>query len=321
MALSKSKLLEAYRVMRTIRDFELRISKEFALGNVPGMTHLYIGQEAVAAGICADLSYQDYIASTHRGHGHCIAKGCDVLGMALELFRKAGGLCKGKGGSMHIADVSKGMLGANAIVGGAAPLACGAALSAKTEKRKNVGVAFAGDGAMNQGTTLESMNYAVVLKLPVIFVVENNGYAEHTGASYATGADMTERAAAFGMAAEKVDGTDFFAVYEAMARAVKRAHNGDGPTSIECLAKRWRGHFEGDPQAYRDKKELEELAKNSDPLILFRERVLEDKSLTSKQLDKIDDDVAELIDAAVKDALAAPQPDASELLTDVYVSY
>lgn len=321
MALTKEKLLDAYRVMRTIRDFELRISKEFALGTVPGMTHLYIGQEAVAAGICADLTDMDYIASTHRGHGHCIAKGCDIHGMALELFRKEGGLCKGKGGSMHIADVSKGMLGANAIVGGAAPLACGAALSAKIKKRKNVGVAFAGDGATNQGTTFESMNYAVVLKLPVIFAIENNGYGEHTGVDYASGSDMTTRSAAFGMAAEKVDGTEFFAVHAAMERAIQRAHRGEGPTAIECMAKRWRGHFEGDPQNYRDKTELALLSKTSDPLVIFRERVIGDQTLTAVELDAIDADVANLIADAVEAALAAPQPHPRELLTDVYLSY
>ena len=321
MALSKAKLLDAYRIMRRIRDFELRISKEFALGTVPGMTHLYVGQEAVAAGICAPLNDQDYIASTHRGHGHCIAKGCDIRGMALELFRKEGGLCNGKGGSMHIADVSKGMLGANAIVGGASPLACGAALTAKTLGRKNVGVAFVGDGATNQGTTLESMNYAVVLKLPMIFAIENNGYGEHTGVSYANGADMTDRAAAFGMAAVKVDGTDFFAVYGAMEDAIKRAHKGDGPTAIECVAMRWRGHFEGDPQAYRAKGEVEELEQGSDPLKKFRERVIGDKKLTDADLDSIDEEVAAEVHAGVEEALAAPQPDPSELLTDVYVSY
>lgn len=321
MELGKQELLDAYRVMRTIRDFELRIAKEFALGNVPGMTHLYVGQEAVAAGICAPLTDKDYIASTHRGHGHCIAKGCDVHGMALELFRKEGGLCKGKGGSMHIADVSKGMLGANAIVGGASPLACGAALSAKTEKRKNVGVAFVGDGATNQGTTLESMNYAVALKLPVVFAIENNGYGEHTGVGYAVGADMTERAAAFGMSAVKIDGTDFFEVYDAMIDAIARAHAGDGPTSIEAMAFRWRGHFEGDPQAYRPKDEVKTLAETADPLIKFRGRDEVRQLLEPGELDQIDEDVAALIDDAVEKALAAPQPDPKELLTDVYVSY
>ena len=321
MSLNKEKLLDAYKVMRTIRKFELRIAKEFAAGNVPGMTHLYVGQEAVAAGICAQLTDQDYIASTHRGHGHCIAKGCDIKGMALELFRKEGGLCKGKGGSMHIADVSKGMLGANAIVGGAPPLACGAALAAKTKGLPNVGVAFVGDGATNQGTTLESMNYAVVLKLPVIFAVENNGFGEHTGVDYAVGSDMTQRAAAFGMAAIKVDGTDFFAVYDAMDEAIKRAHKGEGPTTIEAVAKRWRGHFEGDPQAYREKDEIQELAEKSDPLKKFRERVIAEHLLAAKELDAIDEEVTLLIDEAVNEALAAPQPPVRELLTDVYASY
>ena len=321
MTLSKTQLLQAYRVMRAIRDFEFRIAKEFALGNVPGMTHLYVGQEAVAAGVCAQLTDKDCIASTHRGHGHCIAKGCDIHGMALELFRKQGGLCKGKGGSMHIADISKGMLGANAIVGGASPLACGAALSAKTLGRKNVGVAFVGDGAINQGTTLESMNYAVVLNLPVIFAIENNGYGEHTGVGYAVAGDITERARAFGMSAEKIDGTDFFAVYEATARALARARQGEGPSAIEAVAKRWRGHFEGDPQAYRDKDEIRELAENSDPLRIFRERALGEGNLAADELDGIDEEVAALVDDAVEKALAAPQPDAGELLTDVYVSY
>ncbi len=321
MSLSKSKLLEAYRVMRTIREFELRIAREFALGTVPGMTHLYVGQEAVAAGVCADLTEMDYIASTHRGHGHCIAKGCDIRGMAMELFRKAEGLCKGKGGSMHIADVSRGMLGANAIVGGASPLACGAALSAKTLGRKNVGVAFVGDGASNQGTTLESMNYAVVLELPVIFAVENNGYGEHTGIDYAVGADMAKRASSFGMAAVKVDGTDFFAVHEAMSEALERAHNGNGPTTIECVAKRWRGHFEGDPQLYRPKGEVETLAETSDPIRKFREHAVVGEVLAAKELDRVDDEITARVHEAIDEALEAPPPDPKELLTDVYVSY
>lgn len=307
--------------MKRIREFETRISKEFAAGTVPGMTHLYIGQEAIAAGVCSHLTHDDYIASTHRGHGHCIAKGCDIKGMALELFRKGEGLCKGKGGSMHIADVSKGMLGANAIVGGAAPLAVGAALTAKVQERKNVAVAFAGDGATNQGTTFEAMNMAVVLKLPLVFVVENNGYGEHTGNDYATGADISERTAAFGMPCEKVDGTDFFAVHEAMAKAIKRANAGEGPSAMEAMAFRWHGHFEGDPQAYRKKSEIEELRKNADPLIIFRNAVLKEGWLTEAQIDEIDSEVAAEVADGVDYALKAPQPDPSELLTDVYVSY
>lgn len=314
-------LLHGYQIMSRIRAFETRISKEFALGTVPGMTHLYIGQEAVAAGVCAHLTEQDSIASTHRGHGHAIAKGCDIKGMALELFRKAEGICKGKGGSMHIADVSKGMLGANAIVGGAAPLAIGAALTAKVQKSGDVAVAFAGDGATNQGTTFEAMNMAVVLNLPILFAIENNGYGEHTGNDYATGADITKRTKGFGLPCEKVDGTDFFEVYDAMQRAVNRARKGKGPSAIEAMAYRWHGHFEGDPQAYRDKSEIEKLRKTADPLVKFRERVQADKLLKLSLLDKIDEEVAEEVSSAVDYALAAPQPAPEELLTDVYVSY
>ena len=314
-------LIDAYRKMREIRDFETRISKEFAARTVPGMTHLYIGQEAVAVGVCSHLNDNDAIASTHRGHGHCIAKGCDLTGMALELFRKKGGLCKGKGGSMHIADVSKGMLGANAIVGGAAPLALGAALTAKVTKSGAVSVAFAGDGATNQGTTFEAMNMAVVLKLPVIFAIENNGYGEHTARDYAVGADLTERTRAFGIPAVKVDGTDFFAVHAAMAEAVERGRNGGGPSAIEAVAYRWHGHFEGDAQAYRDKAEIKHLRETADPLQIFRARVLAEGALTAEVMDRIDAEVAEAVHQAVETALAAPVPDLSELLTDVYVSY
>lgn len=314
-------LIDAYRKMREIRDFETRISKEFAARTVPGMTHLYIGQEAVAVGVCSHLNETDAIASTHRGHGHCIAKGCDLTGMALELFRKKGGLCKGKGGSMHIADVSKGMLGANAIVGGAAPLALGAALTAKVTRSGAVSVAFAGDGATNQGTTFEAMNMAVVLKLPVIFAIENNGYGEHTARDYAVGADLTERTRAFGIPTVKVDGTDFFAVHAAVAEAVERGRNGGGPSAIEAVAYRWHGHFEGDAQAYRDKAEIKRLRETADPLQIFRDRVLAEGALTAEVMDRIDAEVAEAVHQAVETALAAPVPDLSELLTDVYVSY
>ena len=322
MELSKSELLRAYRLMKTIREFETRISREFEAGTVPGFTHLYLGQEAVATGICMHLTDADYISSTHRGHGHCIAKGCDVRKMALELWCKRDGLCKGKGGSMHIADISKGMLGANAIVGAGAPLALGAALTAKTLGKPNVSVAFSGDGATNQGTVFESMNFAVVLKLPVIFAVENNGYGEHTGIAYHLGAkDITSRSAAFGMPAVMVDGTDFFAVYDAMGVATKRARAGEGPSAIECIAPRWRGHFEGDAQVYRNLDEIKELREKKDCLKLFRERVRKDKKVEAHEMDQIDQEVLALIDDAVEAAKLAPHPKPEDLLTDVYVSY
>jgi len=224
----RESLLRAYRQIKTIRDFEERLHVEIQTGEIPGFTHLYAGQEAVAVGVCDHLGDDDYIVSTHRGHGHCIAKGCDVTGMMLEIYGRAGGLCKGKGGSMHIADVTKGMLGANAIVGGGAPLAVGAAIACKLRGAGRVSVAFGGDGSANQGTVFEAMNLAVVLQAPTIFVFENNGYSEHTGAGYAVGSkDIAGRARGFGMPAEVCDGADFFAVHAAMGRAVERARRGE----------------------------------------------------------------------------------------------
>ena len=313
-------LILGYRRMRTIRAFEQRISKEFAAGTVPGMTHLYIGQEAVAAGVCAHLTDADSIASTHRGHGHAIAKGCDIPGMALELFRKEGGICKGKGGSMHIADVSKGMLGANAIVGGASPLAIGAALSAKVRGSGEVSVAFVGDGATNQGTTFEAMNMAVTLALPAIFAIENNGYGEHTGADYAVGADsIAERAGAFGMPAETVDGASFFDVRDAMSRALERGRAGEGPSTIVTECPRYSGHFIGDPQPYRGPAEME-AARARDGLADFRRRVTDANLLSHGDLDAIEAEIAREIDAAVAVALDAPFPEVSALETNVYSS-
>ena len=221
MSLDKKQFLQAYRTMRTIRDFEYRVSDEFGKGNIPGFLHLYAGQEAIATGMCMNLSDEDYIVSTHRGHGHCIAKGGDVGDMMKEIMAKQGGSCAGKGGSMHIAAVEKGMLGANAIVGGGPPLIVGAALSAKTLGTGSVGVSFTGDGGSNQGTTFEAMNLAVVLQVPAIFMFENNGYGEGTAAGYAVGSkDIASRAAAFGMPALKVDGADIFETYKTCKKAV-----------------------------------------------------------------------------------------------------
>ena len=250
MQLSRDDLKRAYTRMFTIRAFEERVDKEFALGNIPGFAHVYIGQEASGVGVCFDLSDEDWIGSTHRGHGHCIAKGCDVKGMMLEIMGKAGGLCGGKGGSMHIADMSKGMLGANAIVGGSPPIAVGAALTQKIKKTGKVSVAFSGDGASNQGTTFEALNMAVVLKVPAIFAFENNGYGEHTHSSYAVGApSIAERAHSFGMPAEVVDGQDFFAVREAMGRALERARANEGPYALELRCFRFLAISSAIPRA------------------------------------------------------------------------
>jgi TPP-dependent pyruvate/acetoin dehydrogenase alpha subunit len=321
MQFSRDELKRAYRRMKTIRAFEERVEKEFALGNVPGFVHVYTGSEASGVGICHDLSDEDYIGSTHRGHGHCIAKGCDVKGMMLEIFGKAGGLCNGKGGSMHIADLSKGMLGANAIVGGSPPLAVGAALTAKTLGNGKVAVSFGGDGASNQGTTFEAMNMAVVLKVPMIFVIENNGYGEFTHASYAVGApSIAKRAEGFGLPAEVADGADFFAVAEAMRRALERARDGGGPSFIETKPPRWKGHFVGDPQAYRTREEMaENLA--IDCLAIFRDKVTDVRLLDQADFDAIDEAVMAEVEDAVEAALAAPPPPLSSLTTDVYKSY
>lgn len=320
MSLSKSELLKAYRKMREIRVFEERLHQENTSGDIPGFIHLYCGEEAIAVGVCENLKDTDYIGSTHRGHGHCIAKGCDIHGMMAEIFGKDSGLCRGKGGSMHIADLSKGMLGANAIVGGAPPLAIGAALTAKTLGNGGVAVSFTGDGGSNQGLVFEAMNMAVVLQLPVIFMFENNGFGEATGHDYAVGGrNITQRAAGFGMPAVKVDGTDFFAVYEAVSETVERARNGGGPTAIEAIAHRWYGHFEGDPMLYRADGEVERLRQESDPLKIFSQHVA--GQISPEELQAIDDEVTALVDDAVAKARAAEFPAVENLLTDVYVSY
>ena len=321
MSLSPDDLLHAYQQMKTIREFEERLHVEIQTGEIPGFTHLYAGQEAVAVGICAELTDDDYIVSTHRGHGHCIAKGCDVSGMMKEIYGRQDGLCHGKGGSMHIADVNRGMLGANAIVGGGPPLAVGAGIACRNRGQGRVSVAFGGDGSCNQGTVFEALNLAVVLKVPTIFVFENNGYSEHTGVDYAVGShDIANRAAAFGMPAERCDGSDFFSVHAAMGRALEHCRAGRGPYTIEALTTRFYGHFEGDPQLYRAKDEVRMQRETMDCLKRFR-AVAAQHSVAIEALDKIDSDVMSQIESAVGAAKAAAPPTEAELLTDVYVSY
>ena len=310
-----------YRVMRTIREFEDRVHKHFALGEIPGFVHLYAGEEAIAAGVCSELRDDDYIASTHRGHGHAIAKGCDVKLMMAEIFGRRTGLCKGKGGSMHIADLDRGMLGANGVVGGGIPLVVGVGLSAKVRGTDQVGVAFLGDGALNEGTFSESLNLAAVWQAPCVFVVENNGYAESTAATYAlNGVEPHQRAAGYGMPGAAVDGTDFFAVRDVAAEAVERARSGGGPTLIECRAGRFYGHFEGDTQTYRAAGEIEHLKEAHDPLDFFRTDAAA-AGLEKEQTTRIDAEVVALLDGAIAEAREAPEPVARELLTDVYASY
>jgi pyruvate dehydrogenase E1 component alpha subunit len=242
--------------------------------------------------------------------------------MMMEIYGRHGGLCKGRGGSMHIADLDKGMLGANAIVGGGPPIALGAAIAAKIRKDKTVAVSFTGDGGSNQGTVFEAMNMAVVLKVPKIFVFENNGYGEHTGASYSVGSgDIASRAGAFGMPVFKADGFDFFSVYDAARSAVERAREGGGPSVVYAEGTRYGGHFEGDPQTYRQKGESDRLKSEKDCLMVFRNRVTSAGLLDAADLDQIDDELERLIDKSVADAKASPPPPLSELLADVYVSY
>jgi pyruvate dehydrogenase E1 component alpha subunit len=321
MQMSRPDLIRAWRLMLRIRLFEERVEKEFMARNIPGFCHVYLGQEASAVGVCFDLTDQDWIGSTHRGHGHCIAKGCDISGMMLEIMGKADGLCGGKGGSMHIADMSKGMLGANAIVGGSPPIAVGAALAQKVKATDRVAVAFTGDGASNQGTTFEAMNLAVVLKVPAIFVFENNGYGEFTAASYSVGgSSIAKRAAAFGMPCDSVDGTDVAAVRTAMSNALNHARGGAGPYALELVTTRHRGHFVGDPQGYRSADELAR-AKANDPLTRFRRQVIEAALLEDAELDAVYAEVAEEIEAAVAVGMAGKAPELRALTTDVYARY
>jgi acetoin:2,6-dichlorophenolindophenol oxidoreductase subunit alpha len=318
---TKDQVLDAYRTMRTIREFEERLHREFATGDIPGFVHLYAGEEAIAAGVIGHLGPDDYVASTHRGHGHAIAKGCDVKAMMAEIYGKRTGICHGKGGSMHIADIDRGMLGANGIVGGGPPLVCGVGLTAKVKGTDQVAVSFTGDGGSNQGTFLEALNLASAWHLPCVFV-ENNGYAEATSSAFhQAGIDVAKRADGFGMPGIVVDGFDFFAVHEAAGEAIRRARSGGGPTLLECKVGRYYGHFEGDQQTYRGPNEVEDLRRDRDCLDSLARRVTEAGIADAGELEAIDREVATLIDDGVSEAKAAPDPTPGDVLTDVYVAY
>jgi pyruvate dehydrogenase E1 component alpha subunit len=319
--ISKEKILWMYGRMRLIRTFEDRVADLFSQARLPGFVHLYAGEEAIAVGVIAHLMDRDRITSTHRGHGHCIAKGVGVKRMMAELYAKATGLCKGKGSSMHIADIDKGMLGANGIVGAGGPLACGSGLTSKVLGTDEVTVCFFGDGAAEQGTIHESMNLAAIWKLPVVFVCENNLYAVSTPSSYHCAAgEICARAAAYDIPGLAIDGTDVFAVYEASGEAIARARRGEGPSLIEARAFRYYGHFVGDPQTYKTKEEIEGY-KARDPITVFKKRVLEHDLVSESELSKIDDQVKEAIEEAVRFAEESPLPAPEDCLADVYVSY
>jgi acetoin:2,6-dichlorophenolindophenol oxidoreductase subunit alpha len=318
MTITNDTLIWLYRTMLTIRLFEERVAKEFRTGEIPGFVHSYAGEEAVAAGVCAHLTERDYITSTHRGHGHCIAKGCDLQSMMAEIYGRETGLCKGRGGSMHIADFTRGMLGANAIVGGGISLATGGALAAKVRGTGEVSVAFFGDGAANQGSLYESLNLASIWQLPVVYVCENNGFAESTPVGYATsGTDVSLRADGFGVPRATVDSADVLAVYDAAGEAVARAHRGDGPTFLQAKTYRFRGHFEGDPEGYRSVEERQELTKH-DPIPPLRLHLTQVSEHDESYLDDMARDIAEKIEEAVQFARDSPWPDPAELERYVY---
>ena len=321
MPIPKKKMIEMYTTMVKIRMFETKVSELFAANKIPGVVHLYIGEEAVGAGVCASLRKTDYITSTHRGHGHLLSKGGKIKLMLSELFGKSTGYCKGKGGSMHIADIDLGILGANGIVGGGAPLATGAALAAQYKGTDAVAVCFFGDGASNQGTMHESMNLAACWSLPVIYVNENNMYGlSSCAADTICVPDVAERAAAYGIPGAVVDGNDVIAVYEAASEAVKRARKGQGPTLLECKTYRHRGHTEGDPgTAYRSKEEVEEW-KKKDPIPQFEKKLTGLKVLTRKKMEEIKRAIETELDEGLQFAEESPYPDASELTVDVYTT-
>jgi acetoin:2,6-dichlorophenolindophenol oxidoreductase subunit alpha len=312
--------LHFYRQMLKIRLFEEEVNQLYLGAKMPGLAHLYIGEEAVAVGVCEALRVDDYITSTHRGHGHCIAKGAALDRMFAELLGKEAGYCRGKGGSMHIADQDTGNLGANAIVGGSAGIATGAALSIKMRGSNQVAVCFFGDGALGQGLLYETMNMASLWKLPVIYVCENNQYNEYTHYSETTGGKVTTRADAFGIHSESIDGQDVKTVHATALKLVDRARHGDGPAFLECLTYRFHGHHVGDIDRayYRSKKEEEEWKSKRDPVQLLASWLEKSKLADSKLFQRIENEVAGEIKDAVNFALNAPYPAADEVDQHVY---
>ncbi len=313
-------LLDMYRRMVTIRKFENTTYDVYSRGIMPGLAHLYTGMEAVAVGVCITLNEHDNITSTHRGHGHLLAKGGDPKRMFAELLGKEAGYNRGKGGSMHIVDMSLGILGANGIVAGGLGIATGAGLSAKLMKEDRISVSFFGDGALNEGLFYEAANMASLWTLPVVYIMENNNYGEYTPSSKATAGSGPARAEAMCIPSKSVDGNDILAVYEAAIWATERARAGFGPSFVECKTYRWRGHHmgdQGDTYGYRGQDEIEEWMEKC-PINRFRTHLIESATVESSDLDGIDAQVQNLIDASVEFAKQAPYPDHSEVFEDVY---
>ena len=308
-----------YKTMNQIRCFELKAQQLFEENKLRGSVHLYAGEEAVAATVCSLLRDEDYITSTHRGHGHCIAKGAQLDRAMAELMGKATGYCKGRSGSMHIADFTKGNLGANAIVGAGVPIASGAALASKLRGEDRVAVTFFGDGASNEGAVHEAMNMASNWKLPVIFVCENNGFGISVPTWQSTSVkDISIRGTAYNIPGYTVDGNDVYAIYEVVKEAIRRAQAGEGPTLIECKTYRHLGHWTGDPQIYRTREEVESWKKNNDPINNMRAKLLAAKTFTKKQLDAIEAAAQAEADAAAEFAINSPEPDPTHVMDDVF---
>ena len=320
-SIAPDKLIEIHRLMLRIRRFEERGAYLYEKQEVPGLLHLYIGQEAVAAGVSAALSPDDYITSTHRGHGHVVARGADFSGMLAELYGKATGLCKGKGGSMHIADVSRGILGANGILGAGIPIAAGAALRAKYDRTNQVAVTFFGDGAANEGTLSETLNLASIWKLPLIFVCENNRYTEFTHSVELSAGRIADRALGYGMPGVAVDGQDALAVYLASREAVARAQAGEGPTLIEAMTLRFYGHSEGEEvflgRAYRPEGEAREWMKD-DPIVRLQTKLVAEGLLAPDQIETLETQIAAELDDATEFARQSPYPAPEDALLDQF---
>ncbi|TNE36252.1 MAG: thiamine pyrophosphate-dependent dehydrogenase E1 component subunit alpha [Alphaproteobacteria bacterium] len=312
----KSRLLEFYERMLLVREAEGRLATLFADGEVPGFIHLSIGQEAVSVGVTAALEQDDTLASNHRGHGHALSKGVELNSFFLEIMGKEEGRCGGRGGSMHVADMSVGMLGANGIVGAGIPLAVGSALAHQVQKTKNIAVAFFGDGALAEGVLHEAFNLAALWKLPILFVCENNGWSEFSPTVRQFGANVRELAKAFGIPSAFVDGDDVLDVYAAASDLADAARGGKGPQVLECVTHRVRGHFEGDPQKYRAEAELSGLAEH-DPLVKF-EGLMGRRRVAKKEIQAVRDRVAERISAAVEAGRAGSLPDFDRARADVY---
>ena len=316
MKMEKEQARWIYKTMNEIRFFEEKVHKIFSDGQIPGFVHLYVGEEAVATGVMSQLTDDDYITSTHRGHGHAIAKGCDLNGMMAEIMGKRDGLGHGKGGSMHVAEIDKGMLGANGIVSGGFGLAIGASISIINQGKDNVAVCFFGDGAANEGTFHEGLNFASILNLPVIFVCENNQFAEGTTHDYASASEtIAERASAYNMPGVRVDGMNVLEVYQATQEAVERAKKGEGPTLIECDTYRKYGHFEGDEQKVKSPND-----RNADKnaTVEFRKQAIEEGWLTEEEADDIEKTAEQAVEDAVKFADESELPDEDSLYKDVF---